>query len=109
MAPASLFCRGLLAPHDPPSWAQQGIFSAGHKPDRDAALRLVRSLNAGAGRSADVIMFGDSLTASMARGAGAQAWASAFRGLNAVPLGVRSATVEQLAACLKAGVASLLR
>lgn len=93
----SLFCRSLLAPPNPPSWAQQGRFSNGYKPDRDAALRLVKSLNGGAGRSADMILWGDSLTAGLARGSGAQAWASAFRGLTAVPLGVRSATVEQLA------------
>ena len=73
------------------------MFSDGADADRATALRLVRDLNAGAGRAADVILFGDSITAGLARGAGGQAWAAAFRGVHAVPLGVRSATVEQLA------------
>ncbi|PSC69312.1 hypothetical protein C2E20_7167 [Micractinium conductrix] len=94
--------RGLLAAAAPgpklPRWAQNlGEVRDSWLQDHEIAKQTVRQLNRQRRRVPDLVQFGDSLTSGFIQGGGAKLWARAFKGLDAVPLGMRGSSVEQLA------------
>lgn len=87
----------MLATPGPPVWAQQGVIISGAPADRKTSQNLVTALNKNTKRRLDVLLWGDSLTAGLARNTGDKLWKAAFKGVDAMPLGMRGSSVEQLA------------
>ena len=76
-----------------PAWAVLGDIRDSWRADHERCVEAVSELNA-AGTRADLLLYGDSLTAALAKNQ--EAWRESFGGLVALPLGMKGSTVEQL-------------
>lgn len=92
---APLVSRAIQLPSsDAPAWAALGDIRDSWRADHERCVDAVRELNAHA-TVADLLLYGDSLTAGLAKNQ--EAWQESFAGLVALPLGMTGSTVEQLA------------